>query len=56
MHESGPLHKEVKEGGLIRVQFFKLLSSPRIVSKESIPPAYVCSLADRYDNPIPTQL
>ncbi len=35
---------------------FKLLRSPGIDSNESIPPAYaVCSLAGRYDNPIPTR-
>jgi hypothetical protein len=39
--ESGPLHKEVKEGGLIRARIFKLSRSPRIDSKESIQPAYV---------------
>ncbi len=29
--------------------------SPGIDSKESIPPAYICSLAGRYDSPIPTR-
>jgi len=36
-----------------RARIFKRLWSPEIDSKEWIPP--VCSLADRYDNPIPTQ-
>ncbi len=33
---------------------FKLLKSPGIDSKESIPPAYVAWRVGRYDNPIPT--
>jgi hypothetical protein len=35
----------------------KLLKSPRIDSKESLPPVYGMygSLAGRYDNPIPTR-
>ncbi len=35
-------------------RIFKLLSSPSIDSKESIPPAYV-AMAGRYNNPIPTR-
>ncbi len=38
-----------------RARIFKLLRSPRIDSKEPIPPDCVCSLAGRYDNPIPTR-
>ncbi len=38
----------------IRVQILKLLRSPGIDSKEPVPPGCVCSLAGRYDNPIPT--
>jgi hypothetical protein len=33
-------------------EFFKLLRNPRIDSKESILPVYVCSLAGQYNNPI----
>jgi hypothetical protein len=42
----------------IRARIFKLLRSLRINSKEPIPPGrlcIVCSLAGRYDNPIPTR-
>ncbi len=38
-----------------RAGIFKPLWSPGIDAKASIPPAYVCSLAGRYDNPIPTR-
>jgi hypothetical protein len=34
---------------------FKLLRSPRIYSKEPIPPGCVAWLAGQYDNPIPTR-
>ncbi len=37
-----------------RARIFKLLRSPRIDSKEPILPG-LCSLAGRYDNPIPTR-
>ncbi len=37
-----------------RDEFFKLLRSPGIDSKESITPAYVAS-GDRYDKPFPTR-
>jgi hypothetical protein len=36
-------------------RIFKLLRSPRIDSKEPIPPGCVAWRADTYDNPIPTQ-
>jgi len=39
---------------LTRVRIFKLLRSPGIDSKESVP-ASLCSLAGRYDSPIPTR-
>ncbi len=38
-----------------RQYFLKLLWSPGIDSKESIPPAYVAWQAYEYDNPIPTR-
>jgi hypothetical protein len=34
---------------------FKLLRSIGMDSKESFPPDYICSLASRYDYPIPTR-
>ncbi len=37
----------------VQSRFFKRLWSPGIDSKEWIPPAYLRSLAGRYDNPIP---
>ena len=41
---------------LLQSPSFKLLWSPGIESKESIPPAYVAwRVAGRYDNPIPTR-
>jgi hypothetical protein len=42
-------------GVLYRSPYFKRLWRPGIDSKEWIPPAYVCSLAGRYDNPIPAR-
>ncbi len=39
-----------------QLRIFELLRSPRIDSKEPIPPSCVlCSLAGRYDSPIPTR-
>ncbi len=46
--------REKKQRATARI--FKLLRSPRIDSKEPIPPGCVlCSLAGRYYNPIPTR-
>ncbi len=41
-------------GSSVRARIFKLLKSPRIDSKQSIPPAYV-AWRRRYDNLVPTR-
>jgi hypothetical protein len=44
-----------EDGNTHRARILKLLSCPRIDSKESIPLAYVVAWRSRYDNPIPTR-
>jgi hypothetical protein len=54
-----PSRHEMCGAGLLflrnRAGIFKLLRSPGIDSMEYLPPAYVCSLAGRYGNPIPSR-
>jgi hypothetical protein len=46
----------ISSAEISRDSIIKLLKSPGIDFKESIPPAYVlCSLTGRYDNPHPTR-
>jgi hypothetical protein len=44
---------QASSGQMIWARIFKRFWSPGIDSEDWIPPAYICSLADRYDNPIP---
>jgi hypothetical protein len=57
LHTFMLLHPDTPPTNVNKGRIFKLLRSPRIDSEEPIPPGCValCSLADRYDNTIPTR-